>query len=165
MRMAAVRTAVGVGVMIGLCGLASHGGAQDRPTDNMQILRDKVRADKKSVVATNMELTESETKGFWPLYAQYQRELERLNRRLASLVESYAADFRSKPLTDDKAKKLIVGGHRAGGGKAQERVCGEAEEGPARGEGRPLLADREQDSRRRELRSHVRRAARQVAAS
>jgi hypothetical protein len=73
----------------------------------MQILRDKITADKKLVVATNMELTESEAKGFWPIYDQYQKDLQKINRRIASLLESYAADFRGKSLTDDKAKKLI----------------------------------------------------------
>ena len=107
MRMDVVKRAFVVGVVIGLCGVASPGGAQDKPADNMQILRDKVRADKKLLVATNMGLTESEATGFWPIYEQYQKDLQRINRRLANLVESYAADFRNKSLTDDKAKKLI----------------------------------------------------------
>jgi predicted outer membrane protein len=101
------KTAMIVGAVIGLCVLASLGGAQDKPADNMQILRDKVRADKKLVVATNMELTESEAKGFWPIYEQYQKDLQKINRRLANLLEGYAADFRKQSLTDDKAKKLI----------------------------------------------------------
>jgi predicted outer membrane protein len=107
MRIDVVKKAMVVGMAIGLCGLASLGHAQDKPADNMQILRDKVRADKKLLVATNMELTESEATGFWPIYEQYQKDLQRINRRLANLVESYAADFRNKSLTDDKAKKLI----------------------------------------------------------
>jgi hypothetical protein len=107
MRIDVVKKAFVVGVVIGLCGVASPGGAQDKPADNMQILRDKVRADKKLLVATNMGLTESEATGFWPIYEQYQKDLQRINRRLGNLVESYAADFRYKSLTDDKAKKLI----------------------------------------------------------
>jgi hypothetical protein len=59
------------------------------------------------VVASNMELTESEAKSFWPVYDEYQKDLHRINRRIAGLLESYAADFRSKSLTDDRAKKLI----------------------------------------------------------
>jgi hypothetical protein len=81
--------------------------AQDKPADNMQILRDKIKADKKLVVATNMELTESEAKNFWPIYEEYQKELQKINRRIANVLDSYADDFRSKKLTDDKAKKLI----------------------------------------------------------
>ena len=107
MRIDVVKKAMVASVVIGLCGAASLGGAQDKPADNMQILRDKVHADKKLLVATNMELTESEASGFWPIYEQYQKDLQRINRRLANLVESYAADFRKQSLTDDKARKLI----------------------------------------------------------
>jgi hypothetical protein len=81
--------------------------AQDKPADNMQILRDKIKADKKLVVAANMELTESEAKGFWPIYDQYQKDLAKLNQRIVNLLDSYADDYRNKSLTDDKAKKLI----------------------------------------------------------
>jgi hypothetical protein len=88
-------------------GVLPPGFAQDKPADNMQILRDKIKADKKLVVATNMELTESEAKNFWPIYEEYQKDLQKINRRIVTLLESYAADFRSKTLTDDKAKKLI----------------------------------------------------------
>jgi hypothetical protein len=88
-------------------GVAIQSVSQDKPADNMQILRDKIRADKKLVVATNMELTESEAKRFWPIYEQYQKDLQKINQRVANLLESYADDFRRKSLTDDKAKKLI----------------------------------------------------------
>ena len=100
---ATLSAAIGV-IVLGFAPLAL---AQDKPADNMQILRDKIRADKKLVVATNMELTESEAKGFWPIYDAYQKDLQKINRRVANLLESYAADFRNKSLTDDKAKKLI----------------------------------------------------------
>ncbi|HEX5605070.1 MAG TPA: hypothetical protein VFY96_01055 [Candidatus Binatia bacterium] len=90
-----------------LFGTAPLGVAQDKPADNMQILRDKIRADKKLVIATNMELTESEAKNFWPIYEQYQKDLQKINQRMANLLESYADDFRNKSLTDEKAKKLI----------------------------------------------------------
>jgi hypothetical protein len=81
--------------------------AQDKPADNMQILREKIKADKKLLVATNMDLTESEAKNFWPIYEEYQKDLQKINRRVVALLDSYAADFRGKTLTDDKAKKLI----------------------------------------------------------
>jgi len=80
---------------------------QDKPADSMQILREKIKADKKLLVATNMELTEPEAKGFWPVYENYQKDLEAINQRIGKLIESYAADYRAKTLTDEKAKKLI----------------------------------------------------------
>src|SRR5258708_34645597 len=79
----------------------------DKPTVNMQFFRDNNKADKKLVVATNMELTEAEAKEFWPIYDQYQKELQKINQRIGKVLDSYADDARSKSLTDDKAKKLI----------------------------------------------------------
>jgi hypothetical protein len=81
--------------------------AQDKPADNMQILREKIKADKKLLVASDMELTESEAKNFWPIYDEYQKELRKINQRILKLLDGYAADARSKSLTDDKAKNLI----------------------------------------------------------
>ncbi len=107
MRMDLVKKAIVVGIAMNLFGFAPLSFAQDKPADNMQILRDKIKADKKLVVATNMELTESEAKSFWPVYDAYQKDLQNINRRIAGLLDRYAADFHSKSLTDDKAKKLI----------------------------------------------------------
>jgi len=98
---------MGVAAALALLTFAPLSWAQDKPADNMQILRDKIKADKKLVVAANMELTESEAKGFWPIYEQYQKDLQKINQRIVKLLESYADDFHKKSLTDDKAKKLI----------------------------------------------------------
>ena len=102
-----VKAAIRIGAMLVALGCVAPGMAQDKPADNMQILRDKIKADKKLVVATNMELTEPEAKAFWPIYDAYQKDLQKINRRIVSLLDSYAADARAKTLTDDKAKKLI----------------------------------------------------------
>jgi hypothetical protein len=80
---------------------------QDKPAENMQILREKIKADKKLLVAGNMDLTESEAKGFWPIYEEYQNDLTAINQRIGKLIESYAADYRANTLTDEKAKVLI----------------------------------------------------------
>ena len=81
---------------------------QDKPADNMQILRDKIKADKKLIVAANMELTESEAKGFWPVYEAYQKDFDAINQRIVKLIKSYAADDMANTLTDDKAQKLTA---------------------------------------------------------
>jgi hypothetical protein len=73
---------------------------------NMQILRDKIKADKKLVVAANMELTDAEAKGFWPVYEAYQKDLQALNERLKKAILSYADDYNNRTLTDEKAKQL-----------------------------------------------------------
>jgi hypothetical protein len=102
-----MRTTLGIALLLLAVGGPSAARAQDKSADNMDILREKIRADKKLLVAGNMELTESEAKGFWPIYDQYQQDLDKLNRRIATVIDGYAEDFRNRSLTDDKAKKLI----------------------------------------------------------
>jgi hypothetical protein len=80
----------------------------DMPADNMQILLDKVKADKKLLVAANMQLTESEAKGFWPVYEDYQKDLMGINQRIDSLITSYAQGYRTDTLTDKNAKTLTA---------------------------------------------------------
>jgi hypothetical protein len=98
---------IGMALMVVVVAFPVPALTQDKPADNMQILREKVKADKKLVVATNMGLTESEGKGFWPVYEGYQKDLEAINQRIVKLIQSYAADYRANTLTDEKAKKLI----------------------------------------------------------
>jgi len=94
-------------LMVVVVAFAAPALTQDKPSDNMQILREKIKADKKLLVAANMELTESEAKRFWPVYEEYQNDLATINQRIVKLIESYAADYRANTLTDEKAKKLI----------------------------------------------------------
>jgi hypothetical protein len=79
--------------------------SQDKPANNLEIIHEKLKADKKLIVAKYMELTESEAKNFWPVYEEYQKDLDKINQRLANLLQSYAADYKS--LSDEKAKKLL----------------------------------------------------------
>lgn len=81
--------------------------AQDKPADtNMQILLDKVKADKKLVVAANMDLNEAEGKAFWPIYDAYQKDLQALNDRLGKTILAYADAYNKNTLTDEMAKSL-----------------------------------------------------------
>ncbi|MBZ5537807.1 MAG: hypothetical protein LAO31_17770 [Acidobacteriia bacterium] len=96
-------------ILLGCLTLAASVVAQDKPADNMQILAEKIKADKKLVVATNMGLTESEAKAFWPIYEAYQKDLAQLNGRLSKLIETYAGYYNSKTLTDATAKELTEG--------------------------------------------------------
>jgi hypothetical protein len=89
--------------------IASRASAlQDQPANNMDILRDKLKADKKLLIAENLGLTEGESKAFWPIYEEYQKELEAINQRLGKAIQSYAQDYNAKTLTDEKAKALMT---------------------------------------------------------
>jgi hypothetical protein len=79
--------------------------AQDKPADNMQIVREKVHADKKLLVAENMQLTEAEAKAFWPVYDQYQDELFLLRTRTVKLITDFADAY--EKMTNETAKNLM----------------------------------------------------------
>jgi hypothetical protein len=103
-------TGTGMVVAIACALLVSTASAlQDNPANNMQILTEKIKADKKLVVASNMGLTESEAKAFWPVYDAYQKDLAELNGQLRKLIETYAGYYNSSTLTDAKAKELTDG--------------------------------------------------------
>jgi hypothetical protein len=88
---------------------ASSASTQEKPANNMQILAEKIKADKKLVVASNMGLTESEAKAFWPIYDAYQKDLAELNGQWLKLIETYAGYYNNKTLTDANAKVLTDG--------------------------------------------------------
>jgi hypothetical protein len=94
-------------IAVGLVALAVAFPSPTWAQDDMQILRDKIKADKKLLVASNMQLTESEAKAFWPVYEQYQQDLMAINQRIGKLIQDYAADYRGNTLTDEKAMKLV----------------------------------------------------------
>jgi len=83
-------------------GLASAAAAQD---DTMEVLREKVRADKKLLVAVALDLSESEAKTFWPVYNAYQSDMIEHYNRVMKLISNYAAAY--KTMTDDTASQLL----------------------------------------------------------
>jgi hypothetical protein len=79
-------------------------------TTDMQALRDAVKADKRALVASTIQLTDAEAKKFWPPYETYQRALELASRQRAVVIEELLG--LGKPLSDRYAQivanKLIA---------------------------------------------------------
>jgi hypothetical protein len=90
-----------------VAGLAFPAMAQTTGASNMEILRQKVKADKKLVVAQNLKLTDAEGAAFWPVYDAYQKDLQQVNQRLGAVVTAYATAYNKGPVTDDVAKGLL----------------------------------------------------------
>jgi hypothetical protein len=88
-------------------GLAAPAMAQDAGTTNMEILRQKVKADKKLVVAANLGLTDAEGAKFWPVYDAYQKDLQQINQRMTATILAYADAYNKGPVSNDVAKKLL----------------------------------------------------------
>jgi hypothetical protein len=88
-----------------VCLLSGTAVAQERPADTMEVLREKVRADKKVVVLAALDLSESEAQGFWPVYNAYQSDMIVHYDRVAKLIGDYAAAY--EKMTDETATRLL----------------------------------------------------------
>jgi galactose-1-phosphate uridylyltransferase len=101
-------------VLTALIGLAFNAGAQNTAAQNaavqddsssMQVLVEKLRADKKLLVSENMQLSEEEAKAFWPVYTAYQDELIAIQKRSVKMIKDYSDAYSN--MTSDIAKKLL----------------------------------------------------------
>jgi len=85
--------------------LAAPIAAQDTPADNMNLVREKLRADKKLLVAESMRMTETEAAAFWPVYDAFQADLAKLQNNAVNLVTFYANNYRS--MSDTAATRML----------------------------------------------------------
>src|SRR5262245_1720860 len=93
-------------LVIALASLLALPAAAQTEAD-MKILAETIRADKKLVIAANMQLTEEEAKGFWPVYDAYQKDLAGINQRLLGAIKRYADAYNKGAVSDETAKKLL----------------------------------------------------------
>jgi Spy/CpxP family protein refolding chaperone len=71
---------------------------------SLDALRDAVHADKRGVVERNLELTEEEARRFWPIYDDYQRQLDKIvKRRNRGVLDYVQAEAR---MTDANARRI-----------------------------------------------------------
>ena len=94
-------------VLAVLMGSVLPATAQESSDTNMEILKQKLKADKKLIVAGNMDLSEADAKKFWPVYDAYQKDLEQVNQKLGQTIKEYAEAFNKGPVQDNTAKKLL----------------------------------------------------------
>jgi hypothetical protein len=70
-----------------------------------QIILKQVMTDKRAVYAQNLQLTDAESRAFWPIYDEYEGKAKKLNDEFLALVDDYAAKFGS--MTDADATAML----------------------------------------------------------
>jgi hypothetical protein len=81
--------------------------SDEPPQNNLDIVSDALRADKKALVASNLQLTDGEAKAFWPIYDKHQKDLITEHNKLYQVIEEYALAYNKNKLDDAKALDLI----------------------------------------------------------
>lgn len=82
-------------------------GAQDnsRITDqDIELLRKDLRAQKKQLVAANLNLTVDQATKFWPVYDQYIGEQTKIHDQKYALIKEFATSWGT--ITDAKAEDM-----------------------------------------------------------
>jgi hypothetical protein len=70
-------------------------------------IREAMQKEKDTIITSDMNLTESEGKSFWPLYREYQEALNKIQDRSFKLIAGYAQEREKETFSDEKAKALI----------------------------------------------------------
>ncbi|MFQ6023345.1 MAG: hypothetical protein ACE5NW_11535 [Acidiferrobacterales bacterium] len=73
--------------------------------DEIELTRAIIQTEKKAIVALNMDLSESESQAFWPVYDDYQAALKKANDRRVKMIIDYAEHYGN--LSDEKAQELL----------------------------------------------------------
>jgi hypothetical protein len=71
----------------------------------IEVLKSEVKTDKKAIIAETMQFTEQQSAAFWPVYTEFEYELEKLSNKRIANIKDFAANYDS--LTDAKADELI----------------------------------------------------------
>src|SRR5688572_21762742 len=83
---------------------AVAGGVAEDAT--LDILVDTIQANRKALVAVNLELADAEATNFWPVYERYQKDLTIVSERLGEIIEDYSKNFAA--MSDEKATQLVT---------------------------------------------------------
>ena len=86
---------------------ASAGTSQQNLAQDIKLLRKDVRAQKQKIMGAAMGLDEAQSKKFWPVYKEYDRELTKLNDVRLGNITAYAQNYSN--MTDNKADELVNG--------------------------------------------------------
>src|SRR5271166_7078779 len=80
--------------------------APNTASDNdVQLLRQNIRQQRKEIVAANMTLTPDQATKFWPIFDQYRQEAIKPNDERWALIKDYAANYDT--MTDAQAQDYI----------------------------------------------------------
>jgi hypothetical protein len=90
---------------------AAHGQAtasKDSQTvtdQDVKLLRQDLRSQKKQLIAANLTLTDAESTKFWPVYDQFSAEMTTIGDQKYALIKEYAQNYGS--LTDEQAQSML----------------------------------------------------------
>ena len=86
---------------------APAGAPKENIAEDIKLLRKDVRAEKQKIMGAAMGLDEAQSKKFWPIYKEYDRQLTKLNDVRLGNITAFAQNYNN--MTDNKADELVNG--------------------------------------------------------
>ena len=107
-RMIAALALAGASLLAVPASYAQATASKDAPTvtdQDIKLLRQDLRSQKKQLIAANLTLTDAEATKFWSAYDQYSAEMTKIGDQKYALIKKYAQSFGS--LKDAQAQSLL----------------------------------------------------------
>ena len=95
---------------LGIVALSFHapqevGSQQAR--DGIEVTRAVIKAERREIVSLNLELTDAESKAFWPVYDEYWVQMKKIGDREVVLITDFAKHYNYESLTNEKAEETL----------------------------------------------------------
>jgi len=75
--------------------------------EDIKLFRKDVRSLKKQIIASNLDLSDTQAQQFWPIYDRYTAELSAIMDTKYALLKEYAENYTN--MTDQQAEAYIKG--------------------------------------------------------
>jgi len=95
------------GVCIAACMLPGIVISAQKTTE-IELTRSVVQAERKVIVAENMEFSKQESKAFWPVYNEYRDAMKAIEDKRVQIILEYADAWNNDNVTDEKAQYLLT---------------------------------------------------------
>ncbi len=98
-------------IVFALTALAAFGAAEAslaqavNTRDQNELIISQIQTDKRAVVLSALQLTDTQVAAFTPIYDEYQREMKGVMTRGSDVINKFAANYGS--MTDDAAKGIM----------------------------------------------------------
>jgi hypothetical protein len=92
-------------LLLGLVSLAQDQATDQSEDDAIKVVRNTLKADRQAVLTQSLQLTDQESKEFWPIYQQYRTDMDKVGDDMVKMVKEYASLYPNIP--DDRAKDML----------------------------------------------------------
>lgn len=106
--MSSLRASLALGLVSALMAtIVFAQGSYKQHKEQIELTRWSIQSERKAAVANNLQLSEQESKRFWPLYDDYRAAMGKVSERTIKLITGYADAYTKNNLSNDQALQMV----------------------------------------------------------